>query len=909
MADVIGNPTIRAEFDGTALVKGAKDAGAKLKTTFEESNRSIEAAQRSATKRIQGLISQINADKPRRQMFELGQAIQHMGGVSALSEGQVSRLRVQVNQLAAAGAKVPSSLAGMTGGVNKLSAAFTSLATGGGVSGALASLGPAGVIAAGGIGVATVATVKMFNAVKNLAAQAEEWQNVSEATGISVVSVQKLRDYLDDAGFSADDLSLVMKKLQVEIATGGKSFDRFGISLAEIRKLAPEEQLRAVAAAVTAIADPTERAAAATEFFGKQGAAKLAALRGIAAGTYADLHALSEEQVADLKRVDDQLDQAGRAWTNWSKVALAAMLDVAGGWASRFGATQFGALGEAPNIGDTRIGSIFSAPALQVPKGPSAAEQEQERRDSERQDKADRELAAKKALLAEMLAKAAASARKLALDLISGAPGGPTTKFMGLESLPAARNLGMGAMVGAKNYDFGLDAQGFVTFGKAAEDAGKKATKTAAETVTWSDRLGSLADQLSNLAQSTGGFTGKLLGMASALSSGAGGALSGLKGWKESGGGVMGILGKVSSSLGIVGSAIGAVGGIISGVKSLFGGKSKEQKAAEAAAKKQAADDAKAAEIDKAQKQQAAGEQAKGFAEALNDKLAAGGLSEKLSGALALFVGKMGEALGKLGLGIVDARLKESQGFQAASGVAGDVAGALGAASRAGIADVGLTAAASGAAAAIQEQAITAAREAGLSDMEAAKQGSLAIAQILREQLNASIRSGQDLDANTQALIDEAKKNGISILADPAIESLAVQKEQLGVLQEIAGQKYRGGDVQAARGFGPMIAPNLGGGLGPRIQTHPGEMVWVLPREMQPGGMISAAKGIYDERSIPPRRGGAGQDGPTINVYPSFTENPLQTYEARQQLRDHTVQTLYREASRSLASAVVAGRA
>jgi len=911
VADVIGNPTIRAEFDGTALVAGAKAAGAKLKTTFEESNRSIEAAQRSANKRIQGLISQINADKPRRQMFELGQAIQKMGGVSALSEGQVSRLRVQVNQLAAAGAKVPPSLAGMTGGVNKLSAAFTSLATGGGVSGALASLGPAGVLAAGGIGVATVATVKMFNAVKNLAAQAEQWSNVSEATGISVESVQKLGDFLEDAGFQADDLGAMMKKLQVEITTGGKSFDRFGISLAEIRKLAPEEQLRAVAAAVTAITDPTERAAAATEFFGKQGAAKLAALRGIAVGTYADLRALSQEQIAELKRVDDQLDQAGRAWTNWSKLALAAMLDVAGGWSTRLGATQFGALGEAPNIGDTRTGRIFSAPALQVPKGPSAAEQEKERQDSERQDEADRELAAKKALLAEMLAKAAASARQLAFDLIAGARGGPTTKFMGVDTLPAARSLGMGAMVGAKNYDFGLDAKGFVTFGKAAEDAGKKATKTAVETVTWSDRLGSLADQLSNLAQSTGGFTGKLLAMASSLSSGAGGMLSGIKGWQDAGkdGGILGKLGKFSAGLGIVGSAIGAVGGLVSGIKSLFGGKSKEQKAAEAAAKKQAADDAKAAEIDKAQKQQAAGEQAKGFAEALSEKLSAGGLSEKLTGALALFVGRMGEALGKLGLGIVDARLKESQGFQAASGVAGDVAGALGAASRAGIADVGLTAAASGAAAAIQEQAITAAREAGLSDMEAAKQGSLAIAQILKEQLNASIRSGQDLDANTQALIDEAKKNGISILADPAIESLGVQKEQLGVLQQIAGQKYRGGDVQAARGFGPLITPNLGGGLGPRIQTHPGEMVWVLPREMQPGGMISAAKGIYDERSVPLRSGGAGQDGATINVYPSFSENPLQTYEARQQLRDHTVRTLYREASRSLASAVAAGRA
>jgi TP901 family phage tail tape measure protein len=53
----------------------------------------------------------------------------------------------------------------------------------------------------------------------------------------------------------------------------------------------------------------------------------------------------------------------------------------------------------------------------------------------------------------------------------------------------------------------------------------------------------------------------------------------------------------------------------------------------------------------------------------------------------------------------------------------------------------------------------------------------------------------------------------------------------------------------------------------------------------------------------------AAKGGPTINVYPSFEENPLQTYEARQQLRDHTIQTLYEEASRGLAAAVATGQA
>jgi hypothetical protein len=238
------------------------------------------------------------------------------------------------------------------------------------------------------------------------------------------------------------------------------------------------------------------------------------------------------------------------------------------------------------------------------------------------------------------------------------------------------------------------------------------------------------------------------------------------------------------------------------------------------------------------------------------------------------------------------------------------VAGALGAASEAGIVDAGLTAAASGAAAAIQEQAIAAARAAGLSDMEAAKQGSLAIAQILKEQLNASIRSGQELDANTAALLAEAKANGIEIMADPLVESLGVQKEMLGALRQIAGSggtgKYGSGDVGAALGFGPMITPNLGGGLGPRIQTHPGELAMVIPRsKMGPGGILSAARGVYADVG----RGGRARGGSSTQISLNIAEDPFQTSEGRMRLRRHTLRTVERQTSKRLGALIASGRA
>jgi transcriptional regulator len=856
-------------------------------------------------KAVQGSLDKITGARPTEGIRALELAVKGLGGTSALTRDQLGRVTTQVNQLAAAGAKVPASLSGLTDVGSKLGAAFTSLTTGGGVTGALSALGPAGVLAAGGLAAATAAAVKMFTAVKDLAAQAEHWQNLSEATGISVVSVQKLGDFLEDAGFQADDLSVIMKKLQTEIATGGKGFEQYGISLAEIRKLAPEEQLRAIAAAVMAIEDPTNRAAAATEFFGKQGAVHLAALAGVAKGAYESFDALTKKQVADLKQTDDALDQAGRAWTNWGKRAVLAILDVTSGEASKRSADALTGKRYQPPIGIAAFNALTN-PANErflnrseltfemLANDPvAAARRKEQQAELDKQNRAgNEEVKKKRELLAEMLDRAAESARKLAFALISSAPRGPTNKFMGVEILAPGRPIGMGEMVGGKKFDFGLDPQGFVTFGETVKDAGKKTKEAVAETKDWGSSLNTLANQLSNLAQSTGGFAGKLLGIASSLSSGAGGILSGIQGFKQSvGGGLMGFLGKFSSSLGVVGSAIGAVGGLVSGIKSLFGGKSKEQKEAEAAAKKQAETDAKAVKLEKAQRQQAAAEQAKSFTEALSEKLAAGGLSERLTGALAVFVGRMGEALGKLGIGLLDARLKGSEGYQAATGIAGDVVGAMKAAREAGIVEQGLTAAASGAAAAIQEQAIAAAREAGLSDMEAAKQGSLAIAQLLREQLNASIQSGEDLDANTKALIEEAQKNGISILADPAIESLGVQKEQLDVLKQIAGKTDFSGVVpDLSRGLGGIPSFRMGGiedfGRGSLAMLHGREAIVPLDRI---------------------RGGGFG--GTTIVNNLTVNENPLQTYEGVRQQRAFTVREFHREASRSLASAVAAGRA
>jgi hypothetical protein len=250
------------------------------------------------------------------------------------------------------------------------------------------------------------------------------------------------------------------------------------------------------------------------------------------------------------------------------------------------------------------------------------------------------------------------------------------------------------------------------------------------------------------------------------------------------------------------------------------------------------------------------------------DRLAAGGLSAGLTDALQKIIGKVGEALLRNGLGILDSRLKESEAFQGAQGTATDIAQVLAGMREAGLIDEGLLSAGGAAAGELQKQATAAALEKGLSPEEAARAGSQAIAPLLREQLNASVQSGKELDETTKQLLEEAKANGIEILADPAIESLDVQRKQLDVLHDIARQGGAGGGaIHAAKGLGPVKMPNMGGGLGPLIQTHADELALILPAHMaRRGGLLHAAKGVFDDDGGGgggSRTGGGGGGGGT----------------------------------------------
>jgi hypothetical protein len=155
----------------------------------------------------------------------------------------------------------------------------------------------------------------------------------------------------------------------------------------------------------------------------------------------------------------------------------------------------------------------------------------------------------------------------------------------------------------------------------------------------------------------------------------------------------------------------------------------------------------------------------------------------ELHAAIAVISQKVADAMAKAGLGyLVTGALKESKQYGAAQAVGVGAGQVLSGMRQAGYVDAGLTAAMGGLAGDIQKQAYDAAIAAGLGPEEATKAGFGAITPILTEQLNNSLATGQKLDEKTQALIDQAKANGINIVADPLLYANKLAQDQLDEL-------------------------------------------------------------------------------------------------------------------------------
>lgn len=142
----------------------------------------------------------------------------------------------------------------------------------------------------------------------------DETAKLAKQTGIAVEELQVFQLAAQMSG--VDNLVEPIRKLGLAIGQAAQTgatekFERLGLNFADLQRLAPEEQFKAIAAAIAALPTPAERAAAAVAIFGEQGIKMLplfeANLQAIQERMERLGIVLSEDQTTAIEDMNDAL--------------------------------------------------------------------------------------------------------------------------------------------------------------------------------------------------------------------------------------------------------------------------------------------------------------------------------------------------------------------------------------------------------------------------------------------------------------------------------------------------------------------------------------------------------------------------------------------------------------------------
>lgn len=174
----------------------------------------------------------------------------------------------------------------------------------------LAGLGSK-IFGAGALGLAAFGV-----ASKTFSEMGSNIQDMADRTGLGIEELQGLKFAAEQSGASFEDLEAGIKKMQNGLSGGEKAFGRLGLSIKELVDLSPEEQLAAVADAISGIENPADRTAFAMDILGKSGTKLLPMLQNGSAGlrefhkeAVKAGHVMSAEDVAAADAFGDAMDK------------------------------------------------------------------------------------------------------------------------------------------------------------------------------------------------------------------------------------------------------------------------------------------------------------------------------------------------------------------------------------------------------------------------------------------------------------------------------------------------------------------------------------------------------------------------------------------------------------------------
>jgi hypothetical protein len=505
----------------------------------------------------------------------------------------------------------------------------------------LSAMGPAGMVAAAGIGAATVAvgavTAAVVSAAKAAADYADNLAALETKTGLSTDALQQMEIAAKLGNSSIESLAAATNKMQKGIVDGNENFKKLGLNLADLKRMTPEEQLKATAKAIESIQDPAQRTAAAIAIFGKSGTDVMGSLKALADGSSEMAGALDSKAIKASAAMADQLDLMGvamdRAWRQFgaavagSPEVQAAIGDITQAfvdlavWLQKHGPeikAFFGILAEGAREGIRLVRDLVGwfgkmnpgLGALGTLAGMAGGDWYQDKLKDARQgsgvssggvkimrkgkngqmvpdgpnftgaadDKAADEAAKQAARVQDAWEKAWIQIQRTRVQEQEKADARQVLSLK-YEIDQAAARVKLREDEEAER-EAAEDSRIALEDAKAEHVANRRKAEHEDYQMLLQDIQG-LGSAFQDLGSIVGGVFGGILSGLGNITQGIGSAMASIRQMKTAGGGLGGMLGKASGALGLAGAAFSIGKTIFGGIKSFFGGKSDEEKAAE----------------------------------------------------------------------------------------------------------------------------------------------------------------------------------------------------------------------------------------------------------------------------------------------------------------------------------------
>jgi hypothetical protein len=197
-----------------------------------------------------------------------------------------------------------------------------------------------GVAAVGGTlaGLGASISAPLLGAAKSFADAGSALNDASARTGVSVEALSTLSFAANQTGTDLETVEGAIRKMQKALVAGSEenlqaagTFASLGLSVESLMRLSPDQQFERMAKAIAAIPDPTAKAGAAMQVFGKSGTAIIPLIDDMQALSKQARElglVMSAEDAAAADALGDAMDTVGASLKRAANVVGAALAPV-----------------------------------------------------------------------------------------------------------------------------------------------------------------------------------------------------------------------------------------------------------------------------------------------------------------------------------------------------------------------------------------------------------------------------------------------------------------------------------------------------------------------------------------------------------------------------------------------------